>query len=111
MSFIIWGTSETPIGIEESFIKCPACETNSWADIMVISKYSHLYFMPLIPTDKTVNVICKTCGLKRYGLSLNKNFINNYDEIKQNYKHPWFTYIGIGSLVFIIILIILVHLI
>lgn len=49
MGLIIYGVSQTPIGLDEFLIKCPSCETDRWADIMVISKYFHFFFDTLFP--------------------------------------------------------------
>lgn len=106
MGIAIFGEKETPIGVDEFLVKCPSCETHSWADVMVVSHYFHFYFLPFFPTGKDANVICKTCGLKRYGISFNQNLISNFNEVKSQYRHPWFTYIGLAIIISIILLII-----
>jgi len=93
---IKYGIERAGIGTGEFLVKCPSCETNQWAEILVSSVYSHIYFIPLYPSDKDAYVSCKKCGLKRYGVPFNVKLINNYEEIKDKYKHPWFTYIGVG---------------
>ena len=98
---------QTPIGLDDFLIKCPSCETYSWADVMIISHYFHIYFIPFFPIEKDANVICKTCGLKRYAMSFDKNLISHYDEIKRKYKHPPFTYIGLSVIILIIVSIII----
>lgn len=98
---IFFGVKEVPIGIDEFLVKCPSCEGHSLADILVISKYFHFFWIPFFPIEKDANVICKTCGLRRYGMIFDSNLINNYNEVKGKFKHPWFTYIG--SAVFILI--------
>jgi len=108
MSLIIFGVTQTPIGVDEFLISCPSCETHSWADIIVMSHYFHIYMLPFFPTNKDANVICKTCGLKRYGISFDQRLVSNYDEIKKEYRHPWFTYSGFAIIIFIIVSIILV---
>jgi hypothetical protein len=85
---------ETPIDVDEFLVKCPSCEKHSWADVMIISRYFSYGRIPMFPSSKEANVICKTCGLKRYGMSFNPNLISNYEEVKRKYKHPWWTYIG-----------------
>ena len=100
MGIVIYGVKQVPIGLDEAFIKCPSCEVHNWADIMVISTYAHFYWIPFFPIDKEVNVVCKTCGLKRYGMTLNENLVNN-SEIKNKFRHPWFTYSGLAFLIFI----------
>jgi hypothetical protein len=107
MGIIFFGNKETPIGLDEFLIKCPSCETHSWADIMVLSNYYHIYWVPMFPFEKNANVICKKCGLKRYGRSFDASLISNYNEVKNNFRHPWFTYAGAGTLTIIFIAIIL----
>jgi hypothetical protein len=106
MGIIFYGSKQIPIGYEEIFVKCPCCETHNWADIMVISKYFHIYWLPMFPFDKAANLICKKCGLKRYELSFDDRLISNFEEIKGKFRHPWFTYSGIGLFSFIVLAII-----
>jgi hypothetical protein len=101
MAIIIYGVKQIAIGLGEFLIKCPACETHSWADIMVTCKYFHLFWIPFFPIEKEAHVICKTCGLKRYKMRFDQKLISNYSEIKDQFKQPWFTYIG---LIFVIVL-------
>ncbi len=107
MGFVIYGIKQTPVGIDEFLIKCPSCETHSFADIMVLSSYVHFYFIPFFPTEKEANIICKKCGLKRRGLTFDQNLISNFIEVKNNYKHPWFTYIGATIIILFIAAIII----
>jgi len=104
MGFIFFGTKEAAIGIDEQLVYCPSCEADAFADIMVMSTYFHMYYLPLFPVSKEVNVICKTCGLKRYGSPLNSGIIKNYAEIKHQFKHPWYTFVFPGLVVFLIIM-------
>jgi hypothetical protein len=98
------GSQSTPINIGEYLVKCPACESDHWADVMVVSNYWYFYFIPMFPLDKQANVICKTCGLKRYGSVFNSKLISNYEEVKHLYRHPWFTYLGVGMILFFFLL-------
>lgn len=107
---ILFGVSEVPIGIDEVLVKCPCCEGYNLADIMVISKYFHFLWIPFFPIEKDLNVICKTCGLRRYGLNFDSNMISNYNEIKSKFKHPWFTYLGATIFILIFVSIIFVSL-
>jgi len=101
MGPIIFGIKETPIDIDEYLVRCPSCEGYSLADILVISKYYHFYWIPFFPTEKDANVICKSCGLKRYDMAFDAGLITNYNEVKGKYKHPWFTYIGLTIMILI----------
>jgi hypothetical protein len=104
MGILIYGQSKTIIGIDEVLVRCPSCEKSSWADIMVESKYYHIYWLPIFPFDKTVNIFCNECGLKRYELPFISTFIPTYPEIKHRFRHPIKTY----SFLIIVIALVLV---
>ena len=91
---IKYGLQRANIDIGDFLVKCPSCETDQWAEIMVSSVYSHFYYLPLFPNDKDACVCCEKCGLKRYGVPFNARLINNYEEVKRKYRHPWYTYTG-----------------
>ena len=103
MGLIIFGQAKTGIGIDEVLVKCPSCDKSSWADLMVESSYFHIYWLPIFPFDKVANLICHECGLKRYGLPFDSDFIPNYQEIKHKFRHPIKTYIPLLVLAFLII--------
>lgn len=92
--FFTYGLQKTPIDIGDFLVKCPSCETDQWAEVMVCSVYSHVYYIPLFPNDKEAMVVCKKCGLRRHGVSFNAKLVSNYQEVKHLYRHKWFTYIG-----------------
>ena len=82
----------------------PSCESDQWAEILVSSVYSHFCYVPIMPSDKDAMIICKKCGLKRYGVTFDSKLISNYSEVKKLYRHKWFTYIGVGIIALPIVL-------
>ena len=64
----------------------------------MFSVYTHLYYIPLYPTDKDAMVQCKKCGLKRYRVPLNEKLVPACQEMKKQYRHRWFTYTGVAIL-------------
>jgi hypothetical protein len=66
----------------------------------------HIYFLPLFPLSKEVNIICKKCGLGRYGSAFNSGILKNYAALKGKFKHPWYTYIFPAFAAFLIIMVI-----
>src|SRR5215218_5593932 len=92
MGLIIYGVQQANIGIDEFMIKCPSCEADNLADVMVTSNYYHIYFIPIAPFEKDANIICQKCGLKRYNVPFGPKFFKNYYEIKNKFKHPISTY-------------------
>lgn len=103
MGFIIYGTSKFPVGVDEIMIECPSCEAHNFADIMISSRYLHVFFVPFIPLSKETSIICKKCGLKRDGLDFKGRTLQNYKELNSKFRHPYITYLGI-SLVMITII-------
>jgi hypothetical protein len=97
---IQYGVTQSPIGIAEYMISCPSCESDQWADVMILSSYYYYFVVPIFPIGKEANIICKKCGLKRYGASFDSKLISDYDDVKRIYKHPWFTYTGVGIILF-----------
>jgi hypothetical protein len=107
MGIIFFGLKNRPIDFGEYLVKCPSCEADSWADIMISTHYFHIYFLPIFPTDKDALVICQKCGLKRSGVPFDEKLISSYKEIKYKYRHPWFTYIGVALFAFAFIAVII----
>ncbi len=103
----IHGTKIALIGSDEFLVRCPCCEANSWAEIMVICKYYSVYWVPFCPVSKEANITCTKCGLKRDGRAFDADLVNNYNEIKSKFKHPWYAYIGVTIMACIAGLIIL----
>ena len=100
-------TREVPISVEEFLVKCPSCEGYAPANVMIMSKYLDFFYIPIFPTDKDANVICKTCGLKRFEMNFDANLLTNYNEVKGRFRHPWFTYLGSVFFGLIVILVIM----
>lgn len=92
MGIIFYGTQKSIIGMDTIFRYCPSFETNSIADIMVSGIYYHIYFLPIFPVSKEVDIVCQKCGLRIYGIDFNFKTINNYEEIKSKFRNPWYTY-------------------
>ncbi len=104
MLFVKFGVLPTTIDIGEYMVKCPCCESDSWADVIVISNYYHFYYLPFFPIDKEANIYCKKCKMKRHGTAFDSKLIGNYNEIKHLYRHPWFTYLGAGIAALLVLL-------
>ncbi len=102
-----FGIYQVFVDVDENLMTCPSCEHDTWADIMMISNYYHFYFVPVFPTSKEVNAICTVCGFKRNGIPFDEKHFSNYQELKNKFKHPWYTYTGAGIAMGIILLIII----
>ncbi len=101
---MFFGTKKVHVGIDEQVIYCQSCEGEYMADLMILSSYFHIWYLPLFPVSKEVNIVCQNCGLKNYGLPLNSKVIKNYAELSRKFKHPWFTYLFIGLIIFLIVM-------
>jgi hypothetical protein len=106
LPFKKFGIRTKIIDIGEYLIKCPSCEGDTMADVMIISLYYYFLFVPIFPTDKEAVVFCKTCGLKREGVPFDNNVFKNFDQIKHLYRHSWITYIGAAIMVLFVVIII-----
>ena len=96
MGWIYYGVKKATIGLDELMRHCPSCEADSFADVMISSNYFHIYFVPLFPFEKEASCICQQCGLKSYDVPFNERTFKDYNEIKNRYRHPWYTYFFVG---------------
>ena len=92
---LIHGTKEVPIGVDEITMRCPSCEAHTPTDLMVSSRYIHVYYLPLFPYSKEAFVACQECGHKRSGLPFDRKLFSNYHEIRSKFRHPFYTYAGV----------------
>ena len=97
------GTATINLGTDTILNRCPACEEDKEVDILVTSNYFHVYYIPFWPKSKEVTLICKSCGLKRIDLPFSDRYVRNYHEIKDNYKHPAYLYLGAIILTILIV--------
>ena len=90
---LIYGTKKAIIGDDEIFIKCPACDADTFQDVIVTSNYYHFYYIPIFPFEKEISFVCSKCGLRRYDIPLSKRNVPQFDEVNKKFKHPWYTYL------------------
>jgi len=91
---LIWGSKNVNLGIDEFFISCPSCESYHWADSLIVCSYFHIWFIPMFPKSKEVNLICTHCGLKRYDIPFKSKTLDGFEHFRRKYRYPWYTYIG-----------------
>ncbi len=107
---IISGKRKVAIGVDEIFIGCPSCEAHNFSDIMISSVYFHILWIPFFPIRKEASLICKKCGLKRYDLPFDSRTLESCKDIKQKFKHPFYTYIGFAFVSTVLVFSLLVKL-
>jgi hypothetical protein len=100
MGLFFYGVKKATIGMDEFLVKCPSCEADQFADILITSNYFHIYFVPIFPFEKEANIVCQKCGLKRYDVPFNKRTFKNYEELRGRFRHPWYTYFFVGLIAF-----------
>jgi hypothetical protein len=65
MLLIAYGTRTLPIGVEEQLLYCTNCQGHHATDLMVSTRYFHVYNLPVMPLDKSATVFCQHCGSQR----------------------------------------------
>jgi hypothetical protein len=93
---VFYGTKIVPIGVDQITMRCPSCEVHTPTDLMVYSRYFHIYFLPISPYSKEAYVVCNKCGSKRSGLPFDRDLFSNYNEIRSRFRHPFYTYAGVA---------------
>jgi len=110
MGILIHGVKKATIGIDEFMVKCPSCEVDCFADIMITSNYYHFWFIPMFPFEKEANIVCQRCGLRRYNVPFNSRTFKNYAEVKHKFRHPWYTYFATAFVALMVLIAIVVSL-
>lgn len=108
MAFFYYGVKKANIGMDEFLVKCPSCEADQFADVMITSNYYHIYLVPIFPFEKEANIVCQKCGLRRYDVPFNKRTFKNYGEIKHKFRHPWYTWFFTGLMATVILVAIII---
>ena len=103
---IFFGVKQIYIGADETYMRCPSCESHTDTELLISGKYFHIYWIPFWPFEKEMSSVCSKCGLKRYNLPIEDKFISDAAEMKRKFKYPWFTYIGLAAVSFVIAFII-----
>ena len=106
--FVIYGSKKANICLDEFMMYCPACQTDTYADVLVTSTYYHIFFIPVFPYEKEMNCVCHKCELKRYSIPFAKEKIKNAVEVNNKFRHPLFTYTISFILILLVVLIIVV---
>lgn len=107
MAFIIYGIKQLYIGGDDIMTRCASCEKHSWAEMNVVGKYFHFFWIPFFPVDKEVNITCEECGLKRNGLYFSESVIPNFREVKHKFRQPLYSYTGLIIIGLVIISVII----
>ncbi|WP_276484904.1 hypothetical protein [Paraflavitalea pollutisoli] len=52
MAILIYGQRKAIIGLDDALVKCPVCEGDRSADVLMKSRYFHFYWIPLYQCTK-----------------------------------------------------------
>lgn len=93
MAFVYYGVHKAHIGMDEIMERCPACESDTFHEILVTSNYYHMFLIPVFPIAKEVTMVCEKCGMRRKDVPLTQRSFKNYDALREKFRHPWHTYL------------------
>ena len=91
---IYFGTKTYTIRIIETTLYCPVCERETPTDLLQVSQYFHIFWIPCFPTEMENVTFCNTCGMKRTGVEMEKFRLSAAYETIKRVRHPLFTYAG-----------------
>lgn len=62
MIFIIFGTTSRASTIDSGRFFCPQCQSKQPYELKEVTRYGHLYFIPLLPLYKASEYVeCEKC--------------------------------------------------
>ncbi|TAD83244.1 MAG: zinc-ribbon domain-containing protein [Bacteroidetes bacterium] len=91
---VYFGTKTHNTRVIETTLYCPVCERETPTDLLQVSHYFHVFWIPCFPTEMENVTFCHNCAMKRTGVDTEKfKHSKDYETIKR-VKHPLFTYAG-----------------
>jgi len=92
---IIYGTRSKELGSNRiSGEQCLNCESKE-IYVIGVSKYAHLFWIPLLPYSKKVHPVCRNCGLKINKRDISQRMINKISLAKKEFKIPFYLFSGV----------------
>jgi hypothetical protein len=93
MHLLIHGSNKKAVGIfEPPFYTCPRCDQLHTTYIVIYSVYFHFFWIPAFPYRKEAIATCSECGFWREEIKFGPMLIKEFEEKKNEYKHPWWAY-------------------
>ncbi len=102
----IFGIRATRIGsfdIKNS--KCEFCETGDTQRITVFGRYTHIFWIPIFPVGKKAVAECTYCKRTIGQKDFSPELRNLYKQNKSKVKRPFWHWLGLGVIGFLIVLI------
>ncbi len=94
-----YGTKRVLVSVHDPYpFQCPNCKQLGTVDFAIYSEYYHFYYMPVFPFEKDGYAKCDSCEFHINSIKFNRLTKEEFKRIKKQYKHPFYTYIGITLL-------------
>lgn len=98
---IIYGTNGTHLRTDAlPSPACPACGTGNALRTSLLSRYAHVYWIPLFPYQKIAVVQCGACGWDT--TTPPAGLAPAMHELKKQTRHPYWTWSGLGLVALLI---------
>lgn len=102
---IVYGHRATKTGHQSLFgVKCPHCEAKDSLEMYTFSRYAHIFWIPLFPYKKEAVTQCNHCKQILSKKEFTSGIQAKYEEMKLNIKTPYWQFIGLAAIAFIVIL-------
>lgn len=87
---IIFGQSKEYVRHTEKLknSECPHCKNLNTMQAEVLTKYGHIWYIPIFPTGKRVLASCEHCLASYDAKNLNGHLAQQCNEIKKDIKYP-----------------------
>ncbi len=99
----IYGTSGEKIQRSEPVFNCacPSCNSSNTMNTVVMSRYAHLWFIPLFPISKRVVISCSNCKSAYKPVGFAPDVEAGAQQLKQDTSFPVWYWSGLAIIAFI----------
>jgi hypothetical protein len=92
----IFGTRESHLRtIPTPGHACPACANNEALSLLFFSRYAHLFFVPLFPVSRRMQVVCANCRQSGSESAIPASLLPSAKHLQKQTGRPWWQFIGL----------------
>ncbi|MFT4024128.1 MAG: hypothetical protein QM664_10140 [Flavihumibacter sp.] len=99
---IFYGWRSTEIAADTTFEKCESCGTQNGVNIHILSRYAHIFWIPVFPFAKTAVSQCAHCKQVLSQKEMPQPLTIAAQNLKAAAKTPWWTFSGLGVIALLI---------
>ena len=92
-----YGTKNFILGLHDPYpFQCPNCSKLGTVEFTITGEYFHFWYIPCYPVEKDGIASCSECEFRVNTIKYNRITADEFRQIKNKYRFPFYTYTGIA---------------